>query len=267
MANEDETWIVPSVFDRLLGAPRVSTDNWQYREALAEIRRLLDRAEIPENDESMRRFVQTHYREWLDQVETAESAIIADRSFTSALGAIRRALEQMRANYREKKATPSIQDFQETVLKPVQEIAKRLQYEINNRPVSRGSPLKDLKHAVCRDVENLLNSRCRCLVIPTALTELNLSLVDYGIPDFTGAAMGQQEVTNKMHEIVREALEKYEPRFASVEVLPDDEGDSVERTLNLKIVAELHAFPDPEPVVFRSRLEPATSEFKVNYTP
>ncbi len=45
-----------------------------------------------------------------------------------------------------------------------------------------------LRQSVRRDVEKLLNTRWRCLHWPPDLTELDDSLVNYGIPDFSGAA-------------------------------------------------------------------------------
>ena len=53
----------------------------------------------------------------------------------------------------------------------------------------RAQVLREIKQAVCRDLENLLNARQRCGAIPPDLKELDVSLVNYGIPDFTGAGM------------------------------------------------------------------------------
>ena len=57
-------------------------------------------------------------------------------------------------------------------------------------PASRHQVLRELKMAVRRDLENLLNTRVRCLALPAHCKELNQSLVNYGLPDFTGGQPG-----------------------------------------------------------------------------
>ena len=55
---------------------------------------------------------------------------------------------------------------------------------------NRNQLLRDLKLAVRRDLENLLNTRVCCATWPRELTELQQSLVNYGIPDLSGASLG-----------------------------------------------------------------------------
>ena len=57
-------------------------------------------------------------------------------------------------------------------------------------PRSRNQVLRELKQSVRRDLENLLNTRVRCVPLPPELKELKQSLVNYGIPDLTGASLG-----------------------------------------------------------------------------
>ena len=57
-------------------------------------------------------------------------------------------------------------------------------------PRSRNQVLRELKQSVRRDLENLLNTRVRCIPLPPELKELKQSLVNYGIPDLTGASLG-----------------------------------------------------------------------------
>ncbi len=131
---------------------------------------------------------------------------------------------------------------------------------------TRGQLLRDLKQSVRRDLENLLNTRCRFsdpdLLKKDRNSELRKSLVAYGIPDFTGAVMSRNEAKRALREIVEETLEIFEPRFVSVKVTVDDSSKS-DRSLNLRIDATLYAEPAPEPVVFESRMELATSEVEV----
>ena len=56
-------------------------------------------------------------------------------------------------------------------------------------PRSRNQVLRELKRSVRGDLENLLNTRIRCIPPPPELIELKQSLVNYGISDLTGAAL------------------------------------------------------------------------------
>jgi type VI secretion system protein ImpF len=116
---------------------------------------------------------------------------------------------------------------------------------------------------VRRDLENLLNTRWRCVAWPPNLEELDLSLVNYGIPDFTGANMATATNREELRKIIQQVLEKFEPRFKSVRVELVQPGERADRQLNFRIDAVLYAEPAPEPVVFDSQLEPASANFKV----
>src|SRR5262245_7495839 len=55
-------------------------------------------------------------------------------------------------------------------------------------PRGRNQVLRDLKQSVRRDLENLLNTRVRCVPTPPELNHLKRSLVNYGLPDLTGSS-------------------------------------------------------------------------------
>jgi type VI secretion system protein ImpF len=128
---------------------------------------------------------------------------------------------------------------------------------------SRGQLLREMTDSVRRDLEELLNTRWRCRSWPEEWNELDTSLVSYGIPDFTGAGMSSPEDREKFREDVEKTIRKFEPRFKSVRVSLVPNPDPADRTLRFRFDALLHAHPAPEPVVFESRLEPATKSFEV----
>ena len=136
--------------------------------------------------------------------------------------------------------------------------------DIRREPIqSRNQVLRELKESVRRDVENLLNTRVRCLTWPPHLGELKKSLVSYGIPDFTGANLGASKDREEFCRNLEVIIRQYEPRFKSVKVLPLANAEALDRTLRFRIDALLHAEPSPEPVVFDSTLEPSTGTFEV----
>jgi type VI secretion system protein ImpF len=131
-------------------------------------------------------------------------------------------------------------------------------------PKSRNQILRELKQSVGRDLENLLNTRWRCAAWPPDLEQLELSLVNYGIPDFTGANMGTAANRENLRQIVERVLQTFEPRFKSVRVELLENREREDRMLRFRIDALLYAEPAPEPVVFDSQLEPTSATFEVN---
>jgi type VI secretion system protein ImpF len=127
-------------------------------------------------------------------------------------------------------------------------------------PRNRTQVLRELKLAVRRDLENLLNSRRRCLPWPPGLKELKQSLVNYGIPDFLGTNPNDREEFCRTLQVL---LRQYEPRFKTVSVTPLTNAEPLDRTLRFRIDALLLADPAPEPVVFDSLLEPASGTFVI----
>src|SRR5271167_2486072 len=80
---------------------------------------------------------------------------------------------------------------------------------------SRFQVLREMKRAVQRDLEALLNTRRRCLPVPDGLTELDDSLVDYGLPDFTGVSLASYESREQFRHGLESVLREWEPRFKS----------------------------------------------------
>jgi type VI secretion system protein ImpF len=130
-------------------------------------------------------------------------------------------------------------------------------------PKARHQLLRELKQSVRRDLENLLNTRWRCVSWPPNLDELELSLVNYGIPDFTGVNMASPAERERLRRLIEQIVRKFEPRFKTVKVIMLANRDETDRTLRFRIDAMLYAEPAPEPVIFDSELEPITNSFNV----
>lgn len=128
---------------------------------------------------------------------------------------------------------------------------------------SRSQVLREMKHSVRRDLENLLNTRPLCRTWPKEWTELSRSLAAYGVPDFTGANMGSGDVLERFRRTVENVLRTFEPRFKSVHVELLSNSESIDRTLRFRIDALLWCDPAPEPVVFDSSVDPTTGNLAV----
>jgi type VI secretion system protein ImpF len=123
--------------------------------------------------------------------------------------------------------------------------------------------LRELKLSVRRDLENLLNTRRRCESWPEHLTELERSLVNYGIPDVTGLDLAGARNRQDFQRLLEAVIRRSEPRFKTVTVEMFDNVNPLDRTLRFRIDALLYAEPAPEPVVFDSALEPATGNVEI----
>ncbi len=127
----------------------------------------------------------------------------------------------------------------------------------------RSQVLSEVRNAIRRDLENLLNTRWRPLSWSSDMTELNHSVVRYGIPDVSAANLISDRGRHDYLKTVEETIRAFEPRFKSVRVSFVENSDYQDRTMRFRIDAMMYAHPAPEPIVFDSALEPATGEFSV----
>jgi type VI secretion system protein ImpF len=130
-------------------------------------------------------------------------------------------------------------------------------------PRSRNQLLRDLKQAVRRDLENLLNTRIRCIPFRSELSELKQSLVNYGIPDLTGLSLGGPKEREDFRRAVLSTIRQFEPRLKNLEVRIIDQADTIERTIRFHIEAVLLAEPAPEPIAFESTVRLTTGSVDV----
>ena len=127
---------------------------------------------------------------------------------------------------------------------------------------SRVHDLRDLKQAVRRDLETLLNARSFTSNIDENLEEVNSSVAVYGLPDFTGVGSKDPAQQNRMSRAIEEAIRIFEPRFVGVKVSLEPVG-TLDKQLKFRIEANLNTEPVPEPVVFDTVLELDRGQFSI----
>jgi type VI secretion system protein ImpF len=128
---------------------------------------------------------------------------------------------------------------------------------------TRSQVLRELKQSLRRDLENLLNTRWRPRSWPESLAELEVSLVNYGIPDITGSDLGSSENRQQLAGVLERVIRRFEPRLTGVAVELLDNAEPLDRTLRFRIRGMLLVEPAPEPVAFDSALEPATGTVEI----
>ncbi|HEY7155828.1 MAG TPA: type VI secretion system baseplate subunit TssE [Gemmataceae bacterium] len=123
--------------------------------------------------------------------------------------------------------------------------------------------LRDLKHSVRRDLENLLNTRVRLLTWPPHLQELKQSLLNYGLPDFTSVNLSSSKEREDFCRVIQDIIVQLEPRLLKVSVSPLSPSEPLDRTFHFRIDALLRIDPAPEPVVFDSNVEATTGGVEI----
>lgn len=119
---------------------------------------------------------------------------------------------------------------------------------------------QQLRRSVLRDLSNLLNAtgllsydRKRADGSP----EIARSVLNYGLPDFTGKALSNLD-SNEMAEWIAQAIRSFEPRIVSdsvrVRALPQEERTRP-TAMAFLIEGDLWMQPYPERLYFRTELD------------
>jgi type VI secretion system protein ImpF len=137
--------------------------------------------------------------------------------------------------------------------------------ETREPPKSRSATLQELKSAVRRDLEWLLNTRT--VLDPDELDaqEIKRSVAVYGLPDITGLSAQNKNEQARVLRAVEHAIHVFEPRFLNLKVTMEPPTQT-ERSISFRIEAQLDVDPVPEPIVFDTVLKLGSSDFSVKET-
>jgi type VI secretion system protein ImpF len=130
-------------------------------------------------------------------------------------------------------------------------------------PRSQNQVLSQLRNSIRRDLENLLNTRSDPGTIPQSLTELENSLLNYGIPDMAALDLQNDRARQTFFRTIERRIKFFEPRFLSIAVIPLENESYLDRTLRFRIEAMMYAYPAPEPIVFDSEMDPSDGQIAI----
>jgi type VI secretion system protein ImpF len=128
---------------------------------------------------------------------------------------------------------------------------------------SRHQQLRELRDSVRRDLQSLLNTRHRMISPPEEYPQLEISLLNYGLPDLAAINIADLEKKRSFTRLLEKILSDFEPRFKTVKVQHITTTNTTDRTLKFRIDATLYADPAPEIVVFDSVLDPVSRTVNV----
>ena len=123
---------------------------------------------------------------------------------------------------------------------------------------------EDLKDAVARDLEALLNTRA---VIPEALLEdypeCSNSILNYGLSDFADRSLSSPSDRAHICTCLEQVIGRHEPRLRDVKASLEIREGAVNR-LNFSITALLVASSSQEPVNFDAVLQRSTLQYSIS---
>lgn len=129
-------------------------------------------------------------------------------------------------------------------------------------PKSRSRNLRELKMAVRRDLEWLLNSRCFPEGIDENLEEVFKSVVVYGLPDITGVSAKNHLEQKRLTRALDAAIRTFESRLIDLKVTLEPVS-TTDKALKFRIEARLDIEPTPEPIAFDTILQLGSGDFEV----
>jgi type VI secretion system protein ImpF len=129
--------------------------------------------------------------------------------------------------------------------------------------LTRGQSVHQLKEAVRRDLEWLLNTRIVAVPPDSRLREVNRSVYVYGLPDFTAYSMSSPEDQSRLIRHLQTAIKRFDPRLDKVRVVPLDVEGANTRILHFRIEALLLMDPAPEHISFDTTLQLTSGEYEV----
>ena len=132
-----------------------------------------------------------------------------------------------------------------------------------------GIGLRELKRAVARDLEWLLNTRNEVVRSPelAGLAEARASVLTYGVPDNSASSRSSKNDRARVRKEIANAVRTFEPRLVPATVVIsdfEDAADLADSSLRFRIEATLYVEPISEPVSFDSSVDIATGEFHVD---
>lgn len=125
--------------------------------------------------------------------------------------------------------------------------------------------VEQLRDAVARDVEALLNARAPMdFERLHAMPNVRDSVLTFGVRDFAGRVLSNSEEQRYIGRSLAAAIEAHEPRLTQVQVqFHSERSTQSTNSLSFTIRALLIVHPSTEPVSFDAVLQPSMSRFAV----
>ena len=91
------------------------------------------------------------------------------------------------------------------------------QVEDNKREVAHWLDVKQLERSVFKELIRITQTRSR-LTVSEFLSKKNLTVLDYGLPDFYGKSVQNSDNRNEIHQILIKAFLFFEPSLNNINI-------------------------------------------------
>jgi type VI secretion system protein ImpF len=129
--------------------------------------------------------------------------------------------------------------------------------------MTRAQSVREMKNAVRRDLEWLLNSRRVAVPPDEALAEVNRSVYVFGLSDFSGWSLSSNKDQIRLLRSVQQTIRIFEPRLTNVNIVPIESQTVATRTLRFRIDGMLVMDPAPEHVSFDTVLDLTNARYQL----
>lgn len=133
----------------------------------------------------------------------------------------------------------------------------------NDGPPSRARSVRQLKAALRRDLEWLLNTRQRPDPAGPEYKEVESSLFNYGLPDVSSLSWAAQRDRQFLTKKIEDVVATFEPRISRLKVVPLEVASGAKHILRFQIQGQLDMDPAPELIAFDTVLQLSSGEYQV----
>ena len=130
-------------------------------------------------------------------------------------------------------------------------------------PMSFVDQVRDVREAIRRDLEALLNTRRCPTTPPAALSELRDALMSYGVDGIVSANLMTDQAKLKLAQAIERRIALFETRLTDVRVTILKSRTMTERALRMRIQATFRLHEGMPPISFESTIDPSTQRFLV----
>jgi type VI secretion system protein ImpF len=134
-------------------------------------------------------------------------------------------------------------------------------------PPTRAQSVRQLKAALRRDLEWLLNTRRTPDPAGEEYRETSKSLFNYGLPDITSFNWESARDRTRLARFIEDVVHTYEPRIGRLRVVPIEADAGNRHILRFQIEGMLEMDPAPEHVSFDTVLQLTSGEYQVKGEP
>ncbi|RUM07965.1 type VI secretion system baseplate subunit TssE [Rhizobium chutanense] len=130
-------------------------------------------------------------------------------------------------------------------------------------PMNFVDQVREVREAIRRDLEALLNTRRSPATPPTAFSELKDALVSYGVDGVVSANLMTEQAKLRLAAAIERRIALFETRLADVRVTILKSRTMTERALRMRIQATFRLHEGMPPISFESTIDPSTQRFLV----